>query len=388
MRRRTTTALLALSLLGGGCDDSPAEVVIDTRVGQPTLGPRDDTGEDGFGPTEIAARLVLYRDIGLAWWSGELSALAGVDAEDDDEDELPEGEAKAKAKPASEDIVYEPRPPQDPEAFAALVAAVRQGPIDEIGVPLHNLAEAGPAMWPEIRELLMAERERSKREYRQVLSVIGGDVPNRYGYFELHWKKAHGYDVRLSEDWFEDLLGLPPARITKLLRPVYRDTLLTTALLRAAGDIGRTDPGLTPEVVATLLDAAYVHDGTFRDEVGRAIDRIGDQAIPSLLRESLPPEDYRGGQKADLDKSVPERRAEYATYCLDRMDRLHPQRALEAVSDNRILLAETLAAYGLLRDGEAAPLLLDHVDADPPGIRAAARAAFEAYVVGPLPTAR
>src|SRR5690606_28996241 len=70
------------------------------------------------------------------------------------------------------------------------------------------------------------------------------------------------------------------------------------------------------------------------------------------------------------------------------MDRLHPSRALSAVARERRLLADTLLAYAEVRDGEAAPLLLDWVDADAPGVRRAARTAFEAYVTGPAPQIR
>jgi hypothetical protein len=100
-----------------------------------------------------------------------------------------------------------------------------------------------------------------------------------------------------------------------------------------------------------------------------------------LLRESVPPDGAEEG-------STPERRAAYATHCLDRMDRLHPGRALAAVADDRMLLADVLDAYALVREGEAAPLILAHIDADAPGVRQAARTAFEAYVVGPTPQIR
>jgi hypothetical protein len=364
--RRSPALPLSLFVCVLGCTGPPAEVVIDTRIG------------DGAPKSELeAARetLTALAEVGEQWWSQRDERLAAARAE-----AIAKGETAA-ATETTEEIAYDPEPPRTAEAFAAQVQGLREGPVDELGTIARNLAEAGPKLWPEIATLLLAERERPKREYKQVLAVIGGDVPNRYGHFARHWKKAHGYDVRLSENWFEDLLALSPARISKLLRPVYRDTLLTVALLRAASKIGRSDPQQVHEVVGVLLDTAYVHGGTFRDEVGRAIDGIGDPAIPHLLRESVAPEDAEEGSTA-------ERRAAYASYCLDRMDRLHPSRALEAVSDDRRLLTEVLSAYAVAREGEAAPLLLDWVDADAPGVREAARTAFEAYVTGPLPKIR
>ena len=374
-RTRAPFGLLALSLLA--CTGPPPEVVIETHVGEQQARREAEATREAVVGLATATR---------GWWETQtldpLAAFLPHGADDEGDDALTDtnaGEAKPKAAP--EPIVYDPRPAADADALAAQLRALAEGQLDEVGLLTRNLALADPAVWPEIRGTLLAERKHPKREYKQVLGVIGGDVPNRYGHFDLHWKKAHGYDVRVSEDWFEDLLALEPARISKSLRPVYRETLQTVALLHAAAHVARTDPNLVGEVVATLLDAAYIHDGTFRDEVGRAVDSIGDTAIPHLLRESVVADDWKEG-------SPEERRAAYARYCLDRMDRLHPSRALAAVAHDRRLLADTLLAYAEVRDGEAAPLLLDWVDADAPGVRRAARQAFDAYVTGPAPQVR
>jgi hypothetical protein len=347
------------------CSGPPPEVVIDTHVGEQRAA--SDLERVRMTATALA-------EVGEQWWQ-QRDQRRTVAA---NEPATTEGSALA---PAVEVFAYEPEPPLEPAAFAAQVTALREGPIDEVGMITRNLAEAGPALWPDIAALLLAEREHPKRAYGQVLAVIGGDVPNRYGHFDLHWKAAHGYEVKLSNDWFEDLLGVAPGRIMAPLRPVYRETLLTVALLRAASHIARAEPRRVGEIVTVLLDAAYVHDGTFRDEIGRAVDAIGDDAIPHLLRESVPPDGAEDG-------STPERRAAYALHCLDRMDRLHPSRALEAVADDRKLLADVLDAYALVREGEAAPLILAFVDSDAPGVRRAARTAFAAYVTGPAPQNR
>ncbi|PRQ06372.1 hypothetical protein [Enhygromyxa salina] len=366
MARRSPALLGLLVFSVTGCTGPPAEVVIETRVGE------ERARTDLEAARETTAALL---EVGEQWWAQRDQRRAVGQIVDSS------AGADTKASSAPEPIAYDPLPPRDPSGFAAQVHALREGPLDEAVLLTRNLAEAGPKLWPEIAPLLLAERDRPKREYKQVLALIGGDVPNRYGHFALHWKKAHGYDVRVSEDWFEDLLGVATARISTPLHPVYRDALLTVALLRAASKAAREDPKLVADVVSTLLDSGYVLDGTFRDEVGRAIDAIGDPAIPPLLRESVAPE---GADEA----STAARRAAYATYCLDRMDRLHPSRAIEAVSHERRLLADVLQAYAIVRDGEAAPLLLDHVDADAPGVRRAARDAFESYVTGPLPSVR
>jgi tetratricopeptide (TPR) repeat protein len=186
--------------------------------------------------------------------------------------------------------------------------------------------------------------------------------------------------VKLSEDWFEDLLALPRSKVSPALLKVYRDCVLQTALLRAASTIGRS-PGLARDVADTLLETAYVHQGTFRDEVSRAIAAVGDELVPHLVVFGISPSD----RARDQDK--PEvRRALFAQHSLDKIDRLHPARATTAVREDPRLLAATLAAYGLARPGEAASVLLDFVDDRSPAVRKAAREAFANYVFGPPPT--
>ncbi len=275
------------------------------------------------------------------------------------------------------------RPPQDLAALTELIRRVRADSLEDIDGAARNLARAGPSTWPHIRNALLADRRHPKGDYRRLLSVIGGDVPNRYGHFKLHWKRQHGHKVRVSDDWFEDLLVLPSTRVSGALRDVYRDLILQTALLRAAGAIGHQSPTLRDEVVQTLLDVAYLHRGTFRDEVGRTIQTVGNSAIPMLLRSSLVP----SHRERDAD-TLPVKRAKYAVYNLDRLDRLHPQRAIQATRDDPQLCAEIVAAYGELRPGEAAPVLIDLLDDAVPSIRRAARDSLMAYVTGPIPKTR
>jgi hypothetical protein len=271
-------------------------------------------------------------------------------------------------------------PPRGRRDVEALIRAVRSAPRDELEGPARRLAAADTRTWPELRTALLAKRTAPKGDYRSLLRVIGGDVPNRYGYFRLHWKRAHGHAVVLSEDWYEDLLAVPRSKVSRGLRKVYRDCVLQTAMLRAATAIG-SDPDLTADVVATLLDVAYLHRGTFRDEVGRAIRRIGDEAVPHLIRAAIDPPKRRN------DDDVEVKKAAYARYQLDRMDRLHPTRAVAAVRQSPRLLADVLTAYGNARSGEAATVLLDHADAPSPRVRTAAGEAFLAYVTGPAPRA-
>lgn len=354
-------ALPSLALLGalalvplGGCSDEP-QVEVATFVGA-----RHAKADPQRRKEDAAkvARAVL----------SEIATTLGEDPES-----AQEAEASAPRIAA--------HPPETPEELEGLVGAIRRGPITELAGPAHRIAAAGPAVWPQVRALMLADRKAPKGDYRSLLAVIGGDVPNRYGHFNLAWKKAHGHKVKLSTDWFGDLLTLPRRKVSAMLRDVYRDCVLQTALLRAAAGAGQ-DPRLSGDVIEALLDAAYMQAGTFRDEVGRALERVGDEAIPPLIRASQPPP----GRRKDDDPRV--RRAAYAELALDRMDRLHPRRATAAVVGDPRLLADVLDAYGDVRVGEAAEVLVGLLDAPTPGVRRSARAALMQYVTGPPPKAR
>lgn len=341
MRRFLTVTLLLVA-----CAEAP-EVSLSTRVGEPVE-------EDPSVALESAQRVAT-----ALWEARQVRTEVEID---------------------TEAVVT---PPTTPKEFAALVEAVRTGPIEEIAAPARNLAQSDPANWILVRSALLAERKHPKGEYRSMLAVIGGDVPNRYGHFALHWKKAHGHRVKLSEDWFEDLLGMPLSKTSRSMHDVYRDLVLEVALMHATAHIGRSEPTLAADATNALLDAAYLHRGTFRDEVGRALTAMGDEAVPYLLLESIPP----STRKRDAD-SIPVKRANYALYSLDRMDRLHPQRAIAAVADDQQRLVRLLDAYREVKMGEAAPFILDYVDAASPTVRTSAREAMLAYVVGPTPKIR
>ncbi|MCA9660671.1 MAG: hypothetical protein KC486_20180 [Myxococcales bacterium] len=375
--------IVAVAALVAGCTSDP-EVSVSTRVGEV---------ESPQPPTEaLREGIDAYRR-----WLGTMPSLSlggGDDelADDGDGDDATANGSKrergrkgAKSRRAKDKEPAPPppppRPPKTEAEFEAAVAALRKGPVEDVAIPANNLALAGPELWPAIRERLLAPRKSRKVDYRALLDLIGGDVPNRYGHFERAWKRAHGYDVKLSEDWFGDLLALSPRKIGRSFHGIYRDVVLETALLKAAAKIGATRPDLVDEVTATLLDSAYVHEGTFRDEVGRALRAVGDPAIPELVRSSVKP----AIDKEDDRFETPYRRAEYAEYQLDALDRLQPQRAVAAALEDPHLLAAILAAYGERRFPDAAEVLLEYVDAGIPRIRRAAREAFLAYVTGPAP---
>ncbi len=353
-RGKTTAIMLGLALVG--CGSPEPQVQISTYVG-PSHARHDE--QQRRHNAQVVARTV---------WADMMPATPEPSSTD---------EPEIRDRPV--------HPPQNAEQFESLVEAVRTAPLDEIDGPARRLAAASPAVWPQIIEGLRADRKGTKGDYRSLLDAIGGDVPNRYGHFARTWKKAHGFTVKLSSDWFSDLLALPTARVSRGLNKVYRDCVLRTALLRAAADIGAKEPAMTAEVVATLLDVAYLFQGTFRDEVGRAVIGVGDEAIPYLLIESMRPPGRRPKRPRENEAWL---RAEYARLQLDKMDRLHPHRATSAVREDPRLLTRVLHAYGTARLGEAATVLLEHADVVDPAVRAAARAAFVAYVDGAPPPVR
>ena len=266
----------------------------------------------------------------------------------------------------------------------ALFDAMAHGPIDELAGPAGRLRRASPALLEPVARRLLRPRSRPKSEYRTVLGLIGGDVPNRYGTFLLHWKKRHGYRVHVSEDWYADLLALQPARVGRALRPVLRDCIETVALLWAVADMGRTSPDRADRAVAVLLDAAYVHYGTFRDEVARALRSMGDTAVPALVEASKPPE--RPQRTKEGERAA--RKAAFAAHVLDTLGRGHPARALDAFADRPAALSRLLDAYARRRSPEAAEGIVARVDHADPRVRAAARAAVRAYLAGPPPRVR
>lgn len=266
-------------------------------------------------------------------------------------------------------------PPQSSDDLTDLTTAIRKGALDELGGPARRIAASPTSLWPQIRTALAAPRKATKGDYRSMLAAIGGDVPNRYGHFDLSWKKAHGFAVKRSEDWFEDLLVMPRSKLSPVLTPVYRDCVLQTSLLRASSEIGK-NPNTSAEVVDVLLEAAIQHDGIFRDEVGRAIQRIGDEAVPHLWRRTIVVDDR---------DEVAMQRAELAIVQLDRMDRWIPERAEAALATEPRRLAALLDVWAEARNGNAAAIMLAHADSRVPKVRASARIAFASLVDGPPP---
>lgn len=344
--------LLGLAVLAGGCGTDP-QVEVSTYVG-PTHA-RHDAERSAEHAREVLA--------------AKFSGLLDKNTVEKDENKTPR-----KAP-----VVH---PPEDAEQLQDLITALRRAPLTEIDGPARRLAHTGPQLWPEVRALLAAERPATKGDYKSTLRAIAADMPNRYGHFALQWKRDHGFKVKRSDDWLEDLLSLPTSKVSSRLRKVYRDTVLVAALMHAASTAGRTSTH-APSVIHTLLDLAWQQDGIWRDEVSRRIEAIGDEAVAPLIAASVVPPYTK---RTEFDVAV--RRPMYATAMLDRMDRLVAERAIESVAVDPERLSRVLAAYGVTRRADAAQVVLEHVDHDIVAVRAAARIAWLGYVAGPLPKAR
>lgn len=202
------SVLLALAV--PACGDAP-QVVVVTRVGEPTPEPVD-------GIIRRAELLRADRERELI--EPALEAMLGAVPDDDAParpgkrrrlprpvDEAPEraGEGEATAAAAADplaailtglqgmssqtglegQIAPAPAPASDPASFQALLAAAREAPVAELAPLADALARTPGALWPEVEAALLAERKARKADYKALLALIGGDVPNRYGHFEL-----------------------------------------------------------------------------------------------------------------------------------------------------------------------------------------------------------
>ncbi len=262
----------------------------------------------------------------------------------------------------------EPQPPQDETALRQALHALREGPFEDVAGWATRLTHTPRSLWPAIERELMAPTISATADYKAVLDVIGGDVPNRYGHFARTWKRAHGYNVLLSEDWLADLLALPASRIGPLLRPVLRDCIARVSLLRAAAQPGEPDEGARNQRVGALLRLGYLNDGLFRDEIARVVTSLGEAGVAPLVTHVRVAE----GIEQDM--------ASFAGFLLDRMGRRVPARAIAERRNQPHETAALLRAYGTSLPPDAAEVVLGFVNNPHRDVRNAAREAFTAYL--------
>lgn len=171
--------------------------------------------------------------------------------------------------------------------------------------------------------------------------------------------------ARLDVEKDEFLADLPPAEV----QDTRAEMLFRVALLRTLASAGQKG---VREAIPAIFDFAFVLDGLFRDECGRTIRSMGSYAVPALIRI------YNDRTR----KNYKMRR--YASYQLDRMDRLRPQKAIATAPDD-VVRADIIHAYGEALAIDAVEAVLEQVNASSHRVRREARWTWLRYVDGPEP---
>lgn len=135
-------------------------------------------------------------------------------------------------------------------------------------------------------------------------------------------------------------------------------------------DAGAADANAqaTSETARRLVRAAQERGGSYRAEVGRQLEAMGDVAVPALIEAKGP------------DFPLDVRR--WAVAVLESMNKKIPGEAIQT-KDNR-LLAEVLRAYGKTRDLDAVGVVFAFANVDRNDVRSAAREAIRQYGDGAI----
>lgn len=250
-----------------------------------------------------------------------------------------------------------PRPPVDPAA-QKLLDAVEKGPDRKAAV--DRLLADGTAYVDSLGSYLARPHSASIEDRRKVLLAIKAQVPDKNGHFvtpERKTEKEEKADDNL--DWMSGLLALDPAT------PGVGEVIADDAAIRALS------ASKDPHAAQHLFDAAFADETMiYRDEFGRYLRKMEPYCEPALIRESQ-------GRNYD--------RKRYATYQLERLDRQEPHKALASAIGDEALTIEILDVFRTTHHREAVHAVWSEVNADSPRVRAAARAAWMAYITGPEP---
>jgi len=177
-------------------------------------------------------------------------------------------------------------------------------------------------------------------------------------------------------DWLSALAALDVSQEPLLanfpveeVQKARAELLLKVALLRTLSLAGQRG---SREAVYPVFEQAFIRDGVLRDECGRMIRAMGSPAIPGLIRI------YNNRSRANF------KMRRYASYQLDRMDRLRPSKAIASASDD-LVRADIIHAYGEVLAIDAVEAILEQVEARSRRVRREARWAWLRYVDGPPP---
>lgn len=239
---------------------------------------------------------------------------------------------------------------------ADVLAAVEQGGLDPVAAA-DRLKDAPTA---ELAAVLARTRTTSVEERRAVLRAIKASVPDKSGRFEAP-PRQQADAVRADDelDWLAELAELTEAS------PARAEVTTDVVILRALARSKRRD------AAQVILDAGFAPDTMiYRDECGRLLRAMAPQSLPALTIAS---------------QSEDKPRARYATYQLERLDRQEPGKAMTATTADEDLRVAQLEAFGSSHHREAVATVLRFTDDPSTRVRAAARAAWLAYVTGPPP---
>jgi hypothetical protein len=234
------------------------------------------------------------------------------------------------------------------------------GTADARAQAAKDLAAIGPHAIAPLSQFLVRTRTSTVDERRKVLETIHAAVPDKSGNFHTP-PRSEDSDKHPEDkiDWMPALLALDPA--TPGVGEVVADVAAIRALA-ATKDVGAAGP---------VVDAGFTPDTMiYRDECGRRLREMAPYSIPALTIAA---------------QAKNEDRRRYATYQLERLDRQEPERALAAGAGDEMLRVAILHAFRTAKVREAVHVVLATVDDDSPRVRAAARAAWMAYVTGPPP---
>ena len=279
-----------------------------------------------------------------------------------------EGDAKksAPAEPAPAPRPAEPvAPPRAPgpddaKAVAVLSRIVAGPDAATRKAAIAELTELAPRAIDAIGAWLVREHATDVAGRRDVLTEIKASVPDKTGKFSQPARQT-GKEQKADDDidWQAELLAL-------------------NASVPGAGEVIADDAAIRALAATNDIHAAQLIFNTafaaetmiYRDECGRYLRKMEPASIPALTRESL---------SRDFD------RKRYATWQLERLDRQEPGKALDAALGDEALTIAVLDVFRTTHHREAVHAVWRRVDADSPRVRAAARAAWTAYITGPAP---
>lgn len=228
---------------------------------------------------------------------------------------------------------------------------------------MAELDKLAPRAVESLGTFLGRKHEADVSQRRQVLALIGAEIPDDKGRF-LTPPRRSAKDQKAADDldWLAQLEAIQPTDETL---PALREVIADDAAIRALAKVKDV------RAAEILFDLAFGEETMiYRDEIGRYLRTMEPYCIPALMVAS---------QARNYD------RKRYASYQLERLDRQEPSKALRAAADDEALTIALLDGFKLTRHREAVHAVWARVNSDSPRIRRAARAAWLAYITGPAP---